>query len=85
MLLTVLSRQEKHTAEPLVPEVGIAIQKLKRYINRQVLTKFWQNWFKYGVKHKVPKSTKSLILFGMRKNFYRRGRKLLLYLFIKEW
>jgi hypothetical protein len=43
-----IRQTEIHTAEPLVPEpssseVEIAIEKLKRYINHQVLIKFQQN------------------------------------------
>jgi hypothetical protein len=74
---------EVHTAESLVPgpsrlEVEIAIAKLS--INRQVVIKFLHN----GFRKEGPRSTNSLILFGIRKNCLINGMSLLLYQFTKR-
>jgi hypothetical protein len=72
---------EVHTVEPLVPgpsrfEVEIAIAKSKKY-------KFRQNLLKQKAKYYCLRSTTSLILFGITKNFLISGKSLLLYQFTK--
>jgi hypothetical protein len=53
-------------------------------INRQVVIKFRQNWFRQGAKFYCLRSTNSLILFGIRKNCLISGRSLLVYQFTER-
>jgi len=61
-----------HTAdslilEPISLEVEIATEKLKKYKSPGI-NHLRQNWSKQEVTHYILRSTKSLILFGIRKN-----------------
>jgi hypothetical protein len=56
-------QMEVHAAEPLLPdpsnlEIEIALQSSKS-INRQVMMKFWQNWFKQEAKYCCLRYTNS--------------------------
>jgi hypothetical protein len=75
-------------AEPLVLglcrlEVELLLQSLKS-INRQVVIKFRQIWFRQEAKYYCQRSTNSLILFRIRKNCLISGRSSLAYQFIKR-
>jgi hypothetical protein len=79
---------EIHTAETLVPEpssseVVIVIEELKRY-KAPGIDQISANLIQAGGIHYVLRSTKLLIVFGIRKNCQSSGRNLLLYLFIRR-
>jgi hypothetical protein len=57
------------------------ILKNLKGINCQVLIKFWQNWFKFNVKHHVLRAINSIIIFRKRKNCLSSGGSLLLHQF----
>jgi hypothetical protein len=63
--------------EPSLVEVEIAIGKLK-VINPQVLIRFRPNLSKQGVKRHVLRYTNLFVLYGIRRNCYSNGSKLLL-------
>jgi hypothetical protein len=68
--------------QPRPLEFQISIAKIK-VITRQVLIKFWQNYFKQEVKNSILKSINSL-LFGMRKYCLSTGRSVLLHQFTRR-
>jgi hypothetical protein len=80
--------REMHTAEPLVPElnsveVGIYIEKLKRY-KSPAIDQTPAEVIQVGGNTLCSEIMNLLLLFGTRKTFHSSGRNLLLYLFIKK-
>jgi hypothetical protein len=77
-----ISHIEIHTAEPTVPCLVLFKWKLLlqicKGINRCVIIKFRQDWFKKEVKYYGMRSINSLILFGIWKNCLINGRSILL-------